>query len=51
VEEEGLGRVVDAVERGKGRVLAVQPVRQSLEDYFFEEMKDEGGGGDPWGEG
>jgi ABC-2 type transport system ATP-binding protein len=51
VEEESLGRVVDAVERGKGRVLAVQPVRQSLEDYFFEEMKDEGGGGDPWGEG
>jgi len=29
----------------------VQPVRQSLEDYFFEEMGDTGKGGNPWGEG
>jgi hypothetical protein len=26
------------VEQRKGRVLSVQPVRQSLEDYFFAEM-------------
>jgi ABC-2 type transport system ATP-binding protein len=51
VQEESLGRVIDAVEKGKGRVLAVQPVRQSLEDYFFEEMKGESEGGEPWGEG
>jgi hypothetical protein len=51
VEERALGRVVGAVEAGGGRVLAVQPVRQSLEDYFFEEMGGRGDGGNPWGEG
>ncbi len=38
VAEGGLGPVVAAVEAAGGRVLSVQPVRQSLEDYFFREM-------------
>jgi ABC-2 type transport system ATP-binding protein len=38
VEEKSLGRVVQEVERLGGRILGVQPVRQSLEDYFFKEM-------------
>jgi len=49
VAEGALGRVVIAVETAGGRVLAVQPVRETLEDYFFREM-----GGAPsagaWGE-
>ncbi|PYQ39059.1 MAG: hypothetical protein DMF77_22630 [Acidobacteria bacterium] len=38
VPEKELGDVVVAVEQRGGRVLSVQPVRQSLEDYFFAEM-------------
>jgi hypothetical protein len=38
VEERELGAVVRAVEEKGGRILSVQPVRQSLEDYFFKEM-------------
>ena len=38
VEEGSLGPVVTAVEAAGGRVLGVQPVRRSLEDYFFEEL-------------
>lgn len=34
VENGRLGRVVAAVEKAGGRVLSVQPIRQSLEDYF-----------------
>jgi ABC-2 type transport system ATP-binding protein len=52
VEERSLGRAITAVEAAGGRVLGVQPVRRSLEDYFFDEM---GGGaagrGGAWGEG
>jgi ABC-2 type transport system ATP-binding protein len=58
VEEHSLGRVVTAIEAAGGRVLGVQPVRRTLEDYFFEEM---GGaaagvpatrdGAGAWGEG
>jgi len=56
VEEGSLGRVVTAVEAAGGRVLGVQPVRRTLEDYFFEEL---GGapqgaaarGAGAWGEG
>jgi ABC-2 type transport system ATP-binding protein len=48
VDEAALGAVVSAVERARGRILGVQPIRQSLEDYFFKEM-----GGEPtlgaWG--
>jgi ABC-2 type transport system ATP-binding protein len=36
--EESLGRIVKAVEEGGGRILSIQPVRQSLEDYFIKEM-------------
>jgi hypothetical protein len=31
-----LGAVVADVERAGGRVLSVQPIRQSLEDYFVQ---------------
>jgi ABC-2 type transport system ATP-binding protein len=52
VEEAQLGRVITAIEAGGGRVLSVQPVRQTLEDYFFREMgASRAGGADAWGEG
>ena len=38
VPEAQLGAVVRAVEAAGGRILSVQPVRQSLEEYFFKEM-------------
>jgi ABC-2 type transport system ATP-binding protein len=38
VEERRLGEVVSAVEALRGRVLSVQSVRQSLEEYFVQEM-------------
>jgi ABC-2 type transport system ATP-binding protein len=38
VPTDRLGAAVAAVERGGGRVLSVQPIRQSLEDYFVEAM-------------
>ncbi len=47
VEERSLGGVVRAVETAGGRILFVQPIRQSLEDYFFEELGGESAG--PWG--
>ncbi len=52
VPEGSLGRVVSLVEGAGGRVLSVQPVRQTLEDYFVSQMG-EGprAGGGPWGEG
>jgi hypothetical protein len=50
VSEKDLGRVVLAVEAAKGRVLSVQPVRQSLEDYFFREMGGSRSEGGAWDE-
>ena len=41
VDEKALGGVIRGIEQGGGRVLGVQPVRQSLEDYFLREMADE----------
>jgi ABC-2 type transport system ATP-binding protein len=38
VPEGTLGAVVAAVESARGRILSVQPVKQSLEEYFFKEM-------------
>jgi len=38
VPEAQLGAVVGALEEAGGRILSVQPVRQSLEEYFFKEM-------------
>jgi ABC-2 type transport system ATP-binding protein len=38
VPEAQLGMVVRALEGAGGRILSVQPVRQSLEEYFFKEM-------------
>ena len=38
VVEASLGALVSAIETAGGRVLSVQPLRQSLEEYFFKEM-------------
>jgi ABC-2 type transport system ATP-binding protein len=56
VEEAALGRLVAAIEAAGGRVLGVQPVRRTLEDYFFEELGGQRGpaarrGAGAWGEG
>ncbi len=40
VEEAALMPVLETVLRSGARVLSVQPVRQSLEDYFMKEMAD-----------
>jgi ABC-2 type transport system ATP-binding protein len=45
VDETAVGRIVSAVEADGGRVLSVNPVRQSLEDYFFKELGPGGSGG------
>ena len=37
-DEGRLGDVVQAIEARRGRVLSVQPIRQSLEEYFVKEM-------------
>jgi ABC-2 type transport system ATP-binding protein len=39
VEEPALGEVIRALEGAGGHILSVTPIRQSLEDLFFEEMK------------
>jgi ABC-2 type transport system ATP-binding protein len=39
VEERALGALVQAVTASGGRVLAVQPQRKSLEDYFVEKVE------------
>ena len=44
VEERRLGEVVQAVEARRGRILGVHPVRQSLEEYFVEQMGGRGRG-------
>lgn len=56
VREADLGRAITAVEAAAGRVLGVQPVRQTLEDYFMREMGGtagaaSAGGAGAWGEG
>jgi ABC-2 type transport system ATP-binding protein len=51
VEERELGRTVATVEAAGGRILSIQPVRQTLEDYFFREMGGSTGGAAAWGEG
>jgi ABC-2 type transport system ATP-binding protein len=51
VDERDLGRTVAAVEAAGGRILSVQPVRQTLEDYFFREMGAPARGASAWGEG
>jgi ABC-2 type transport system ATP-binding protein len=38
VEERGLGEVVQGIVQAGGRVLSVQPIRQSLEEYFLREI-------------
>jgi ABC-2 type transport system ATP-binding protein len=51
ISETGLAPLVTSVEAAGGRVLAVLPVRQSLEDYFFAEMGASPTGASAWGEG
>jgi ABC-2 type transport system ATP-binding protein len=46
VQEASLGEVVRAVEAARGRILGVQPVRQSLEEHFVARMGE--GGKDAW---
>jgi ABC-2 type transport system ATP-binding protein len=41
VDEKALGSVILGIEKAGGRILGVQPVRQSLEDYFVQEMAGE----------
>lgn len=43
VEEASLGELVQGVQRAGGRVLSVQPIRESLEEYFLRQV----GGGEP----
>ena len=50
VDETALGAVVLAVEAGGGRILSVQPIRQTLEDFFFKELGGEPRGPGAWGE-
>jgi len=49
VEEKSLGRAIAGIESVGGRILGVQPVRQSLEDYFYREMGGERAEEGPWG--
>jgi ABC-2 type transport system ATP-binding protein len=52
VPEGSLGRAVALVEEAGGRVLSVQPVRQTLEDYFMSQVvAHPRTGGGLWGEG
>jgi ABC-2 type transport system ATP-binding protein len=50
VSEGRLGDVVRTVEAAGGRVLGVQPIRQTLEDYFMREMGMPEHGEGAWGE-
>lgn len=47
VIEEAVGTVLRAVEASRGRILAVQPIRQSLEEFFFKETQSAQEGA-PW---
>src|SRR5687768_12724914 len=38
VDDGRLGEAVQAIEARRGRVLGVQPIRQSVEEYFVKEM-------------
>ena len=38
VAEASISGLVAAVEAAGGRILSVQPIRQSLEDFFFAEL-------------
>jgi ABC-2 type transport system ATP-binding protein len=45
VEEAALAPLLTAVTAGGARILSVQPIRQSLEDYFFKELGEDQGAG------
>jgi ABC-type uncharacterized transport system ATPase subunit len=38
IAESELGSVVRQLEASRARIRSIQPVRQSLEDYFFQEV-------------
>jgi len=38
VAEKQIGPVVSAVQAANGRILSLQPIRHSLEDFFFEQI-------------
>jgi ABC-2 type transport system ATP-binding protein len=46
--EESLNGVLQALQAAGGRILSVQPVRASLEEYFFREMVTPGGPAERW---
>jgi ABC-2 type transport system ATP-binding protein len=48
VEEGRLGEIVGRVEAIRGRILGVQPIRQSLEEYFVAQMGGAAARGDGW---
>ena len=43
VDESNVDRLLAAIVGAGGRILTVHPVRQSLEEYFFKELQEEGG--------
>jgi ABC-2 type transport system ATP-binding protein len=45
VEEKAVVHVLQAVEGAGGRILSVNPVRESLEDYFYREVGEAGAAG------
>src|SRR5262249_30093969 len=47
VAEADLAALLSAVAAGGARILSVQPIRQSLEDYFLEQMGLPSGGEGP----
>jgi ABC-2 type transport system ATP-binding protein len=49
VPEASLETIIGQVHRNGGRVLSVQPIRQSLEEFFVQETASAGGGG-AWGD-
>ena len=48
VEEPALVRVLEAASAARARVLSVQPIRPSLEDFFFAEFGPQPEGQEPW---
>ena len=48
IDEGRLGEIVRAIEAAGGRVLSVQPIRQSLEEYFVKEMGGARAGEQSW---
>ena len=41
IEDENVYFVLDAIRRNRGRLISVTPIRETLEDYFFERLNAE----------